>query len=265
LRGKLGESGREPRFIHTVRGVGYRYEPLNHTNGALPASASDPGSSAFLLVTRDGFITWASTSVSIFLDREASELIDRHISELFPSNGHEFPPDFGIPSPSILVEVSQQGSGEPIKPGKIRVRPIVSDQGPTMALVEISIDVEEASDLTGPIPAIQVGQTSAHTTLTYDETLILRSVVPSGEPFLGWQPEEICNTFFLLTSDPAISTDQEQAIALVQAMLDGGMHVIDGPVLIHTASGAVTSVRIQSHLYSDADGKFTGMRSRVIP
>lgn len=27
LRAKLGESGRHPRFIHTVRGVGYRFEP----------------------------------------------------------------------------------------------------------------------------------------------------------------------------------------------------------------------------------------------
>lgn len=27
LRGKLGETARQPRFIHTLRGVGYRFEP----------------------------------------------------------------------------------------------------------------------------------------------------------------------------------------------------------------------------------------------
>ena len=32
LRSKLGESGSNPRFIHTIRGVGYRFEPTPRTD-----------------------------------------------------------------------------------------------------------------------------------------------------------------------------------------------------------------------------------------
>ena len=40
LRKKLGESGLDPRFIRTVRGVGYRFDP---PGSAEPLSAPPPG------------------------------------------------------------------------------------------------------------------------------------------------------------------------------------------------------------------------------
>jgi len=50
LRRKLGESGRNPHYVHTVRGVGYRYEP-----------DQDPHESVVLGYDREGVLRVART------------------------------------------------------------------------------------------------------------------------------------------------------------------------------------------------------------
>jgi DNA-binding winged helix-turn-helix (wHTH) protein len=265
LRNKLGESGRKPRFIHTVRGVGYRFEPSPPTTNAPTESLATTPSSTFLLVSRHGVITWASPSTYALLAWKEEDLAGRHMQELFSTNGTPFPFDFGESTSSIPAQARQRNGYGPTPELKLRIRPVISNGEAALALVELSAIEDKGSDLTGPLPVIVVNPSPGPTTLNYDELLILRSMEPSDQPFLDWRPGELCNTFFLLVTDPAIRDNQSAALALVQTMLDGGLHMTEGTILTRTASGAITSVHVQSHLYADADGRFNGMRTKVYP
>lgn len=63
LRTKLGESGRNPRFIHNVRGVGYRFEPNPHQDTALTLHYDSSGFLRKISSSSDDVWGWPKESI----------------------------------------------------------------------------------------------------------------------------------------------------------------------------------------------------------
>lgn len=76
----------------------------------------------------------------------------------------------------------------------------------------------------------------------YDKRLILREIQPDDRPFFGWQPHEVIDTFFLLTTNSIVHTNANVALATVRMMCLIDYLNIRGPFHVRGADGATHDV-----------------------
>lgn len=100
--------------------------------------------------------------------------------------------------------------------------------------------------------------------LIYDRRLILRVIDPDDRPFLGWQPNDVIDTFFLLTHVSAINSSNRAALALARLWAAVGMTTWQGPTLVRTADGAVDTVLATLELIT-RNRRFLGFRATIAP
>jgi len=100
--------------------------------------------------------------------------------------------------------------------------------------------------------------------LDYDHRLILRAIDPGDRPFLGWQPAEVIDTFFMLTAVSVINSNRKAALAIAHVWAAIGIHSWNGPTAIRCADGTITSYDIHLSL-TTRKRRFLGMRASIRP
>ena len=258
LRRKLGESGDRPHFIRTVRGVGYRFEP-NPDDGGDTTHPVSPDGFAYFIVTVDGTIAWASATVEGYLGWKPEELVGRSLETLTAASQSM---DYQTRTGTVM-HVSLRHSADHQIASRMIVRPIKTHAVVQSFLIELVGDralADTSPDVVLPII------TSTHrrsVEMGYDRNLILTSLSPRDEPFLGWHPDDILGTFFLLTSVPELLDDQVRACALAQSMVDNGLCKIHDRMLARSATGELVPVHVHGEFLADADGRFAGLHASV--
>ena len=260
LRRKLGESGDRPHFIRTVRGVGYRFEPNPDDIGDTTHPVS-PDGFAYFIVAVDGTIAWASATVEGYLGWLPDELVGRSLDTL--TDGSQFI-DYQARTGHV-VRVALRSRDDQLMTSKLIVRPIKTHAVVQSFLIELVGDralADASSDALLPII------TSTHrrsVEVIYDENLILTSLSPRDEPFLGWNPDDIVGTFFLLTSVPELLDDQVRACALAQSIVDTGLRTVHDHMLARSATGELVPVHVRGEFLADESGRFAGLHASVTP
>lgn len=98
--------------------------------------------------------------------------------------------------------------------------------------------------------------------LISDALLILREVDPDDQPFLGWEPSEVLDTFFLLYPEPWLHQHPHTARAVTSALVLAGIREISGPFTVRTADGDVRFADGNLLLHSKA-GRFLGLEATL--
>lgn len=93
-----------------------------------------------------------------------------------------------------------------------------------------------------------------------DDNLIVRQITPDGEPFLGWQPQELIDTAFILALQPWLHGEPAAAQALATYLINEGIVDISGPFAVPSADGNLHLVDGSARLLSDGN-TFTGMET----
>ena len=240
--------------------MGYRFEPDPEEAGASEERHAIDGF-AYFIVTVDGIIAWASTSASAFLGHRTEHLVGHPFNVLTDATSF-------IESHTrtgVSLNVSFHHADGRLIAARMIVRPIKTHAAVQSFLVEVlgAAAAGQASTET-LLPII----TSAHrktVELIYDRNLTLTSMSPRGEPFLGWNPDDIVGTFFLITNVPELLEDQARACALGQAIVDSGMRTVHDRMFARSASGELVPVHVQGEFLVDEDGRFAGLHASVTP
>lgn len=98
--------------------------------------------------------------------------------------------------------------------------------------------------------------------LTYDRRLILRRVEPADRKFFGWNPEDVINTFFLLTTHRKLSTRRSFAVTMTKALCLAGFTEWSGPMEVRTGDGGHRLANVEIRLITEGR-RFLGMRGVV--
>lgn len=254
LRRKLGESAAHPRFILTIYGFGYRFEPDSDDQGP-------PGASVSLLMSLDRTIRWVSDNVV--------ELLGWAPDDLVGTSGLD------LVDPDTRLGDGEQQLIDPGKPqvglGRLRTRtggwrhvaaagrPVVDIHGTvTGLLVTWWADLGVHPDVSlEPIRLHPVSSNESARTLVMDDALILRGIEPRA-PFLGWEPQEILGTFF----SPTGLTQSALKVVIADAINIGNLETA-GPVQLHDRDGRVVGAVLTARIEVDARGQFSGLRATL--
>lgn len=98
--------------------------------------------------------------------------------------------------------------------------------------------------------------------LAYDRNLILREVEPDDRPFLGWNPADVLDTFFLLTSVTSIHSSRRVALAVARLWAALGLDNWQGPLSVRRADGSVTYVTADLHVLTKSR-RLLGMEATI--
>lgn len=98
--------------------------------------------------------------------------------------------------------------------------------------------------------------------LVYDRNLILREMEPDDRPFLGWNPAEVLDTFFLLTTFSLIHSNQRAALNLVRLLAAVGFTTWESPTAVRAADESTHIAMVTMELHARAR-RFLGMNAIV--
>ena len=98
--------------------------------------------------------------------------------------------------------------------------------------------------------------------LAYDRNLILRGVAPDDRPFLGWNPAEVLDTFFMLTNVTRIHSSRRTALAVARLWTALGLETWEGPLSVRRADGSVTHVTADIHVLTSSR-RFRGLQATI--
>lgn len=167
-----------------------------------------------------------------------------------------------VVSPAELLEAmwgtSAVGDAHPVHVYISRLRTKLVDAGPATG----TIHTVRGSGYLYSQPAIPDRTAGQDVRLIYDRRLIVRVIDPDDRPFLGWQPVDVLDTFFLLTNARAIHGSQRAALAMTRIWAAIGMDEWSGPMIVRTGDGSTTSVHADMHLMT-RHRRFVGMRARI--
>lgn len=98
--------------------------------------------------------------------------------------------------------------------------------------------------------------------LVYDRNLTLREMEPDDRPFLGWNPAEVLDTFFLLTTFSLIHSNQRAALNLVRLLAAVGFTTWESPMAVRAADESTHVAMVTMELHARAR-RFLGMNAFV--
>lgn len=263
IRGKLGESGISPRYLRTVRGVGYRFEPdPPATKEAWMASGEGThGLVATLLNDPDHRIKWASHSIRDLLGWNPSDLIGIRVHELI----HPEDLDAGLAElPAMtsgslrVVELRTKTASGAYVPVAHAVQPIMTTDGTVAGFLGELHSVSTASSMPpGPTTLTEPGSPPPPTrtvTLTYDQDFTLVDIDPRV-PICDWQPDEIIGRYF----SPA-DRDEATVRSMVGTIVAAGVRETKGVINIRCKDGSLHPAQSHAYMFVNEDGDFDGYR-----
>lgn len=104
----------------------------------------------------------------------------------------------------------------------------------------------------------------SESSIMYDANLVVVSVEPDDQPFLGWSPDELIGSFHLLASGPAANLPQAEAIEIMRAQARVGPPVYDVTMDVRFADGSILTRRVRFEIFSSKEHDFVGARATIL-
>lgn len=100
--------------------------------------------------------------------------------------------------------------------------------------------------------------------ITYDSNLVVLSVEPDDQPFLGWNPDQLVGSFHWLAVGPAGNLSQAEAVEIVRAQARVGPSVYEVSMDVRCADASVLVKRVRFEIFSSTEHDFVGARATIL-